>query len=138
MLKSPCSSHTQHISTTTISVSYQSITILYQFYIIYRDQVNLALFHHHRQHSLAISINSIHKGSYQQPYKSSYMHYNDLNDYMIRVFLEINKVVYVTILMCQEMKKACSVMISLLSICDVMGLHMYSAIVDLDWDCKKT
>ena len=29
---------------------------------------------------------------------------------------------------------ACGLMIGLLSMCEVMRLHMYIAIVDLDWD----
>ena len=29
--------------------------------------------------------------------------------------------------------KACGLMIGLLSVCEVMGLYMYIALVDLDW-----
>ena len=29
--------------------------------------------------------------------------------------------------------KACGLMIGLLSMCEVMGLHMYIALVDIDW-----
>ena len=30
--------------------------------------------------------------------------------------------------------KACGLIIGLLSMCEVMGLHMYIALVGLDWD----
>ena len=32
--------------------------------------------------------------------------------------------------------KACGLMIGLLSMCEVMGLHMYIALVALEWDCE--
>ena len=35
------------------------------------------------------------------------------------------------------MVKAFGLMIGLLSMCEVMGLHMYIALVDLDWDCEE-
>ena len=33
--------------------------------------------------------------------------------------------------------KIYGVMMGLLSMCEVMGLHMYIALVDLDWDCEE-
>lgn len=33
--------------------------------------------------------------------------------------------------------KAYGLMIGLLSVCEDMGLHMYTALVDLDWHCEK-
>ena len=32
--------------------------------------------------------------------------------------------------------KACGLMIGLLSMCEVMGLHMCITLVDLVWDCE--
>ena len=46
----------------------------------------------------------------------------------------MNEVVFTYLLMYELDVKACGLMIVLLSILDVMGLHMYIALVDLDWD----
>ena len=32
--------------------------------------------------------------------------------------------------------KACGLMIALISMCEVMGIHIYIALGDLDWDCE--
>ena len=40
------------------------------------------------------------------------------------------------ILMYEVNVKACGLMIGLLSMCEFMGLHMYIALVDLDWNCE--
>ena len=55
-----------------------------------------------------------------------------LNYYMMKVFPSLDKVsfnCYVDI----WSVKACGPMICLLCFCQVMGLHMYNALVDLDW-----
>ena len=41
-----------------------------------------------------------------------------------------------TILINEWDVKAGGVMIGLLSMCAVMGLHMYITLVELDWDCE--
>ena len=40
-----------------------------------------------------------------------------------------------TMLMYELDVKNCGLMIDLLSMCKVMGLHIYIALIDLDWDC---
>ena len=39
------------------------------------------------------------------------------------------------ILMYEENHKAYGLMIGLMSMCEVMGLHMCISLVELDWDC---
>ena len=41
-----------------------------------------------------------------------------------------------TMLMYELDVKACGLMIGLLSMCVVMGFHMYIALVDFDWNCE--
>ena len=60
----------------------------------------------------------------------SYMHYVVLNEYLIMVFLNINQVVYVSILMCLVKTKACGLVIGLLSRSEAMGIHMCITLVD--------
>ena len=61
------------------------------------------------------------------------MHDVDLVDYMMNVLLDINEVVYVGYVDVWSVK-ACGLMIGLLSMCEVMGLNMYIALLDLDWE----
>ena len=60
------------------------------------------------------------------------MHYVGLDDYMVKV-IDMNEVVFTYLLMYELDVKACGLMIGLLSICEVMRLHMYIVLVDLDW-----
>ena len=54
--------------------------------------------------------------------------------YMMKVLLDMNEVVFTYYVMYELDVKACGLMIGLLSMCEVMWLHMYIALVDLDWD----
>ena len=38
--------------------------------------------------------------------------------------------------MCELDVKGCGLLIYLLNMCEVMRLHLYNALVDLDWDCE--
>ena len=58
-----------------------------------------------------------------------YMHYVGLNDYMMKDLLVMNEVVFTYYVMYELDVKACGLMIGLLSMCKVMGLHMYIALV---------
>ena len=64
------------------------------------------------------------------------MHYVGLNDYMMKDLLVMNEVVFTYYVMYELDVKACGLMIGLLSMCEVIGLHMYIALIDLDWDCQ--
>ena len=55
---------------------------------------------------------------------------------MMKVLLDMNEVFYVAIVTCQVKDKACGLIIGLLGMNKVMGLHIYIALVDLDWDCE--
>ena len=46
----------------------------------------------------------------------------------------MNEVVFTYLLMYELDVKACGIMIGLLSMWEFMGLNMYIALVDLDWD----
>ena len=63
-----------------------------------------------------------------------YMHNVGLDDYMMKVLLGMNEVVYVALFMYEVHVKACSVFVGLISMCDVIGLHMYIAEVGLKRD----
>ena len=65
-----------------------------------------------------------------------YMHYVGLIDYMMKVLLGLYEESILVILMYEVNVKACGLMIGLLSMCEFMGLHMYIALVDLDWNCE--
>ena len=61
-----------------------------------------------------------------------YMPHVSLNDYMMKV-VDMNEVVFTYLLMYELDVNVCGLMIYPLSICEVMGLHVYIALVDLDW-----
>ena len=61
------------------------------------------------------------------------MHNCGLFDYMMKV-VYMNEVVFTYLLVYEMDGKACDLMIGLLSMWEVMGLHMYIALVDLDLD----
>ena len=63
----------------------------------------------------------------------SYMHYVDHNAYMMKV-VDMNKIFFTCLLMYELDVKACGLMIGLVSIWEVIGLHMYISLVDLDWN----
>ena len=63
----------------------------------------------------------------------SYIHYVVLNDNMMKVF-EMNEVVFNYLLIYDSDGKACGLIIGLLSMWETIGLHMYIALVDLDWE----
>ena len=58
------------------------------------------------------------------------MHDIDLVDHMMKVLLDINEVSPLNMLIYDLDVKDCSFMIGLLSMCEVMGIHMYIALVD--------
>ena len=60
------------------------------------------------------------------------MHYIGLNDYMMKVLLDMNEVVFTYYVMYELDVKACGLMIGLLSMWEVIGLHMYIALVELE------
>ena len=62
---------------------------------------------------------------------SLYVHDVGLSDYMKKVLLGMYVVDYYFL---YEVNDACGLFISLLSICEVMVLHMYIALVRLDWN----
>ena len=61
-----------------------------------------------------------------------YMHNIGVNDYMMKVLPSLDEVV---MLMYGLDVKVCGLMIGLLSMYEVLGLHMYIELVDLDLDC---
>ena len=63
----------------------------------------------------------------------SYMTYVGLNNYMMKVVV-MNVVVFSLLLIYEFDGMACGMMIGLLSMWEFMGLNMYIALVDLDWD----
>ena len=67
---------------------------------------------------------------------SPYMHNFWLIDYMIKVLLDMNEIIYVALLMYEVNVKACGLMRGLLCMCEVIGLHMCISLLDLDWDCE--
>ncbi len=48
----------------------------------------------------------------------------------------MNEIIFSYLLVYELYGKAFGLMIGLLSMCEVMGLHMYIALVELDWDCE--
>ena len=52
---------------------------------------------------------------------------------MINVLLGMYEVVYTVFLM-YEVTDGCGLFLSLLSMCEVLGLHMYIALVAIYWD----
>ena len=60
------------------------------------------------------------------------MHNFGLSDYMMNVLLGLYEELILTMLMYEVNYGTCDVLIDLLSVCEVMGLHMYIAQVDLD------
>ena len=64
------------------------------------------------------------------------MHQGSLSDYVIKVLLDVYVVDYSVTIDVWNKLCACSLMIGLLSMCKIMGLHMYIAPVDLDWGCE--
>ena len=65
-----------------------------------------------------------------------YMHYVGLIDYMMKVLLGLYEESILFMLMQEVNVKTCGLMIGLLSMCEVMGFHMYIKLVDLYWDCE--
>ena len=53
-----------------------------------------------------------------------YMPYVDLNKYMMKVLFHMIDVVYLGMLIYELDVKACGLMIGLLSMCQVIGIHM--------------
>ena len=61
------------------------------------------------------------------------MHKVGLNDYIMKLFLGMNEVVYAWhVNVWSECCDAYGLMIGSLSMCEVMWLHMYISLVDLD------
>ena len=66
-----------------------------------------------------------------------YVHKVGLNDYIIKILFGMNQGVYAChVNVWSECYDAYGLLIGLLSMCEVMELHMYIALVDLDWDCE--
>ena len=61
----------------------------------------------------------------------SYMQYVSLDDYMMKI-VDMNGVVLMCYVDVLSVKISC-LMKSLLSMCEVMRLHMYNSLVDYDW-----
>ena len=61
------------------------------------------------------------------------MRYVGLNDYMMKV-VDMKEVVFTYMLTYELDGKTCGLMIGLISMWDVMGLHMYIELVNLYWD----
>ena len=61
-----------------------------------------------------------------------YMHDVGLVNHMMKVFLGMYEVVYTFLVDVWIKWYSCSLFVGLFSICEVMGLHMYNALVDLD------
>ena len=57
------------------------------------------------------------------------MHDVGLNDYMVKVLPSLDEISFTSYVDVWSVK-ACDLMIRLLSMCKVMGLHMYIALVD--------
>ena len=60
------------------------------------------------------------------------MHNVGLSDYM-KVLLVMYEVVFTCLVDVWSEWYTCGFLIGLLSMCEVMGLHMYVALVDIDW-----
>ena len=65
------------------------------------------------------------------------MHDVGLNCYMIKLLLDIHIVVYTCHVMYELSLNVCGLFVGLLSMCEVMALHMYIALVVLDWIMSK-
>ena len=61
-----------------------------------------------------------------------YMHYVDLNEYMINVLLTWIKFFSPNCWCMKKSVKACGVMIGLLNIYEVVGIHIYVPLIDLE------
>ena len=61
-----------------------------------------------------------------------YMHYVGLNDCMITVLLTWMKLSSPTCWCMKKSVKACGVMIGLLNIYEVVGIHIYVPLIDLE------
>ena len=58
-----------------------------------------------------------------------YMHHVGINDYILKVLHRLDEIAF-TFYFDVWSVKACGFMIGVLSTCEVMGLHMYIALVD--------
>ena len=63
------------------------------------------------------------------------VHNVGLIDYMMEVLLGMYEVIFTCLVDVWNELCACRLLIGLLSMFEVMGLHMYIALVDLDWGC---
>ena len=55
---------------------------------------------------------------------------------MMKVLLGMGKLTILLMIMYEVNDDACGLFMSLQCMCEVMGLHMYIALVGLDFDCE--
>ena len=63
------------------------------------------------------------------------MHNGGLIEYVLKVFPSFDEVIFIYYVDVWSVK-ASGLIISLLSMCEVIGLHRYIPVLDLDWVCE--